>query len=81
MSQDLVFTFSKPTKTQTRLVCEKDGTITFTKHNMPKPTSNVQLNHSWAELKNLKNSPPIPEFNYIIDNQSLEILQDLTGQP
>ena len=37
--------------------------------------------HPYAEQDYFKFRPPIPEFNYIIDPETLEILEDLTGQP
>lgn len=37
--------------------------------------------HPLADPLYFQKNPPIPEFNYIVDQNTLEIVQDLTGQP
>lgn len=37
--------------------------------------------HPYAETEYYEFSPPIPEFNFIIDPKTLEIIEDLTGKP
>jgi hypothetical protein len=46
-----------------------------------KPDPTPSEVHPYAETDYFEFNPPIPEFNYIIDPVTLEILEDLTGQP
>lgn len=37
--------------------------------------------HPFEEYENFKKHPPIPVFNYIIDNKTMTIIEDRTGKP
>lgn len=37
--------------------------------------------HRYADPLYFLKNPPIPVFNYIVDQKTLKIVQDLTGQP
>lgn len=43
--------------------------------------NNQQPVHPYEEYEDFCENPPIPEFNYIIDNKTLKIIEDKTGQP
>jgi len=37
--------------------------------------------HPFEEYDQFKKHPPIPVFNYIIDNKTMTIIEDRTGKP
>jgi hypothetical protein len=37
--------------------------------------------HPFEGYDNFKKHPPIPVFNYIIDNKTMAIIEDRTGKP
>ena len=39
------------------------------------------LPHPYSTYKLFNKNPPIPVFNYVISNKTLEIIEDKTGQP
>lgn len=45
----------------------------------PIPTSDPS--HPWETYSSFHDNPPIPVFNYVIDNKTLKIIEDLTGKP
>ena len=40
-----------------------------------------EVDHPHSEYSKFKKNPPIPILNIVIDNKTLEILEDNTGQP
>ena len=40
-----------------------------------------KITHPYDDVNYYNNHPPIPMFNYIIDNCTLNIIEDKTGQP
>ena len=50
---------------------------------MPKieRTTTTPSVHPHEHYEDFSINPPIPVFNYIIDNKTLEIIEDKTGQP
>ena len=59
------------TQTQTQTQTQTNTTTTTTQTN----------DHPYSETFSYDQNPPVPLFNYIIDPNTLEIIQDLTGQP
>lgn len=48
---------------------------------MPKIERTTPSVHPHEHYEDFSINPPIPVFNYIIDNKTLEIIEDKTGQP
>ena len=83
---------TKPTESN-ELIKPKDNGITeqkfkkskkdplmcfFTEEKQEKRTSTA---HPYEEYEDFNRNPPIPVYNFIIDNVTLEIIEDQTGKP
>lgn len=68
-------TIKKPETVSSLTVNSTDTTTnTTTLDQNPSP-------HPYSTYKLFNENPPIPVFNYVISNKTLEILEDKTGQP